>query len=84
MSPHWILYAHDLHYIPGVKAGNHSYLFQQIQEADHTEHMTSYERHHCPAGVVHRFRFVHDVPSQCFAYGNTLANYQELKQGCGA
>jgi hypothetical protein len=39
------LHAHDLHYILGVKEGDHAYLFQQVQAAEHSGRVTSYERH---------------------------------------
>jgi hypothetical protein len=53
---------HDLHYILGVKEGDHAFLFQQVQAAEHAGRVTYYERHDRAAGVVHRFRFVNDVP----------------------
>jgi hypothetical protein len=53
---------HDLHYILGVKEGDHAFLFQQIQAAEHAGRVTYYERHDRAAGVIHRFRFVNDVP----------------------
>lgn len=53
---------HHLHYILGVKEGDHALLFQQVQAAEQTGHVTSYERHDRAAHVVHRFRFVNDVP----------------------
>ena len=56
------LHAHGLHYILGVKAGDHAYLFQQVQAAEHAGRVTWYERHDRAAGLVHRFRFIHDVP----------------------
>src|SRR5437773_5497824 len=56
------LHDHQLHYILGVKEGDHTYLFQQVQAADHAGHVTYYERHDRAAHVVHRFRFVNDVP----------------------
>jgi hypothetical protein len=56
------LQAQGLHYVLGVKAGDHAYLFQQVQAAEHSGRMTSYERHDRAAGVIHRFRFVNDVP----------------------
>ena len=56
------LHAHGLHYILGVKDGDHAYLFAQVQAADQAGRVTSYERHDRAARVVHRFRFVHDVP----------------------
>jgi len=48
------LHAHGLHSILGVKAGDHASLFQQVQVAEHTGHVTSYERHDRAAGVVHQ------------------------------
>jgi hypothetical protein len=56
------LHAHGLHYILGVKEGDHAYLFQQVQAAEHAGQVTFYERHDRAAGVVHRFRFVNDMP----------------------
>jgi hypothetical protein len=56
------LHAYDLRYLLGVKEGDHAYLFQQVQAAEHAGRVTSYERHDRAAGVVHRFRFVNDVP----------------------
>src|SRR5919205_4679732 len=53
--------AHGLHYILGVKDGDHAYLFAQVQAAEQAGRVTSYERHDRAAGVVHRFRFVNDV-----------------------
>ena len=62
-APHIeILHAHDLHYILGVKEGDHAYLFKQVQAAEHAGRVTSYERHDRAAGLVHRFRFLNDVP----------------------
>jgi Transposase DDE domain len=56
------LQAHALHYILGVKEGDHAYLFQQVEAAEHAGQVTSYERHDRAAGVLHRFRFGNDVP----------------------
>ncbi len=56
------LHAHGLHYILGVKEGDHAFLFQQIQAAEHAGRVTYYERHDRAVGVLHRFRFVNDVP----------------------
>src|SRR4029453_936128 len=53
---------YDLHYILGVKEGDHAYLFQQVQAAEHAGRATSYEPHARPAGMVHRFRFLNNVP----------------------
>jgi Transposase DDE domain len=56
------LYAHGLHYILGVKAGDHAYLFQQVETAEQAGRVTAYERHDRAAGLVHRFRFINDMP----------------------
>ncbi|HSX80806.1 MAG TPA: transposase [Candidatus Saccharimonadia bacterium] len=56
------LHAHGLHYIRGVKEGDHASLFQQVPAAEHAGRVTLYERHDRAAGVIHRFRFVNDVP----------------------
>lgn len=56
------LHEHGLHYILGVKAGDHAYLFQQVRAAEHAGRVTYYERHDRAAGLVHRFRFLNDVP----------------------
>jgi hypothetical protein len=53
---------HHLHYILGVKEGDHAYLFAQVQAAEHTGRVTYYERHDRAMGVMHRFRWVNDVP----------------------
>src|SRR5712691_2293242 len=56
------LHDHQLHYILGVKEGDHAFLFRRVQAAEDTGCVTSYERHDRAAGLVHRFRFVNDVP----------------------
>jgi hypothetical protein len=56
------LHAHGLHYILGVKAGDHPYLFQQVEAAEHAGRVTYYARHDRAVGVEHRWRFVNDVP----------------------
>jgi hypothetical protein len=56
------LQAHDLHYILGVKAGDHAFLFQQVAVAEQAGRVTYYERHDRAAGLVHRFRFVNHLP----------------------
>src|SRR5713101_8151327 len=53
---------HDLHYILGVKEGDHAFLFTQVQAAEHAGRVTHYERHDRAAGLVHRFRFINQVP----------------------
>jgi len=56
------LHAHGLPSILGVKAGDHTSLFEQVQVAEHTGLVTYDERHDRAAGVVHRLRCVTDVP----------------------
>src|SRR5882672_5919040 len=56
------LHAYGLRSLLGVKEGDHAYLFQQVQAAEHAGRVTWYERHDRAAGVVHRCRFVNDVP----------------------
>ena len=56
------LQEHALHSILGVKEGDHALLFQQVQAAAHAGRVIYDERHDRAAGLVHRFRFVNDVP----------------------
>jgi hypothetical protein len=37
-------------------------VFKQVQAAEQAGQVTSYERHDRAAGVIHRFRFVNDMP----------------------
>src|SRR6476661_6535538 len=62
-APH-IETLHDAacHYILGVKEGDHTYLFNQVQAAEDAGAVTYYERHDRATGVVHRFRFVNAMP----------------------
>ncbi len=55
------LHDYGLHYILGVKEGDHASLFQQVQAAEHAGRVTDYERHDRAAGLVHRFRLSNDV-----------------------
>ena len=56
------LHDHDRHDILGGNAGDQAYLCPQVQVAEHTGRVTSSERHDRAAGLVHRCRFVNDVP----------------------
>jgi hypothetical protein len=76
------LNAHGLHYILGVKAGEHAYLCQQVQAAEHAGRVTVYARPARAAGVVHRFRYVNAMPLNaspparrihCIEYGEIAA-----------
>ncbi|RMD63896.1 transposase [Candidatus Parcubacteria bacterium] len=62
-APHLeVLQAHNLHYILGVKEGDHAYLFEQVAVAEQAGRMTYYDRDDPETGLRHRFRFVSDVP----------------------
>jgi hypothetical protein len=56
------LHAHNLHYILGVKEGDHAYLFAQVEAAEQEGRVTYYDRDDPETGLHHRFRFVSDVP----------------------
>ncbi|MEI7849300.1 MAG: transposase [Chloroflexota bacterium] len=50
---------HNLHFILGVKAGDHKFLFAAVTLADHAGQTTEFE---CESeGVLHRFRFINQV-----------------------
>src|SRR5438876_4104534 len=70
------LQAHGLHYILGVKEGDHAFLFSQVQAAEHAGRVIYYERHDRAAGLVHRFRFVNDVPLNA-SNANVRVNFIE-------
>jgi hypothetical protein len=77
------LHEYGLHYILGVKASDHAYLFQQVEAAEHAGRVTSYERHDRAAGLVHRFRFLNDVPLNA-SHAEVRVNfieYWEMAQG---
>ena len=62
-APHiHVLQEHHVHYILGVKAGDHAALFAQVAAAEHAGRVTSYDRDDPETGLRHRFRFVSDVP----------------------
>ncbi len=56
------LHDHDLRYILGVKEGDHAFLCNQGQAAEHAGRVTYEEQHDRAAGLVHRLRFVNQVP----------------------
>ena len=51
---------HGYHYILGVKAGDHAYLFEQVALARQAGRTTDYEVHE--GKTVHRFSFINDMP----------------------
>jgi hypothetical protein len=56
------LHPYGYHSILGVKAGEHAYLFQQVEAAEHAGRLPSYARYDRDAGRVPRFRLAHAVP----------------------
>lgn len=51
---------HNLHYILGVKPGDHKFLFNHVNEAHEAEKTTEWE---CKEnGIIHRFRWINQVP----------------------
>jgi hypothetical protein len=56
------LQEHNMHYILGVKEGDHAFLFAQVAQAERAGRVTSYEREDHKSGLHHRFRFVCDMP----------------------
>lgn len=62
-APHiHVLHEHHLHYMLGIKEGDHGYLFAQVAAAERAGRVTYYERDDPATGLRHRFRFVSDVP----------------------
>jgi hypothetical protein len=62
-APHIeMLQAHDVHYILGVKEGDHAFLFNQVAQAEEAGRVTYYERDAAATGAQHRFRFASDMP----------------------
>jgi disulfide oxidoreductase YuzD len=51
---------HNLHFILGVKEGDHKFLFESVAQAHQVGQTTEFE---CESeGVLHRFRFINQVP----------------------
>ncbi len=62
-APHiQVLQEHHVHYILGVKEGDHAYLFAQVAAAEHAGRVTYYDRDDPETGLRHRFRFISDMP----------------------
>jgi hypothetical protein len=62
-APHIeVLQDHNMHYLLGVKEGDHAYLFAQVATAERAGRVTYYDRHDAATGLRHRFRFVSDMP----------------------
>jgi hypothetical protein len=62
-APHiHVLQDHNLHYILGVKEGDHAFLFEHVAAAERAGRVTYYDRDDPKTGLRHRFRFVSDMP----------------------
>lgn len=62
-APHIeMLQDHHLHYILGVKEGDHAYLFEQVAAAEPAGRVTYYDRDDPKTDLHHRFRFASDMP----------------------
>jgi hypothetical protein len=76
-APHIdVLQAHNLHYILGVKEGDHASLFEHVAAAERAGRVTYYDRHDETTGLRHRFRFVSDVPLNA-AHADLRVNFLE-------
>ena len=53
---------HQIHYILGVKEGDHGFLFEQVRQAETAGQVTVSEHVDEATGIRHRFRFLNDVP----------------------
>ena len=65
---------HNLHYILGVKTGDHAFLFEQVAAAHQAGLTTEVEIN--GAGVIHRFRFLNQVPLNK-SHPDRLVNFVE-------
>ncbi len=62
-APHIeVLQDHQMHYLLGVKEGDHAYLFEHVAAAERAGRVLYYDRDDAKTGLRHRFRFVSDVP----------------------
>jgi Transposase DDE domain len=62
-APHMrTLHDHGLHYILGVKEGDHPHLFEHVAQAERAGRLTVYDHEDAKTGLRHRFHFVPDVP----------------------
>lgn len=73
------LQAQQLHYILSVKEGDHAFLFEQVGAAERAGRVTVYEKHDPAANLVHRFRFINEVPLNG-ANQDLLVNFLEYWQ----
>ena len=68
---------HRMHFILGVKEGDHAFLFNYVREAHDQGQTTTYE---CKAnGVIHRFEFINEVPLNA-SNQELLVNFIEYRE----
>jgi hypothetical protein len=65
---------HNLHYILGVKPGDHKFLFEQIEKAHAAGETSEFEIEQ--EGVIHRFRYHNQVPLNA-SNQDVLVNFLE-------
>jgi hypothetical protein len=53
---------HEMHYILGVKEGDHVFLFRKVAEAEQEGRVTYYDRDDPETGTHHQFRFISEMP----------------------
>jgi len=68
---------HNLRFILGVKAGDHTFLFEQVEQAAQAGRTTAYEV--TDKGVTHRFRFINQIPLNA-SNQEVLVNFIEYWQ----
>jgi hypothetical protein len=67
---------HRLHYILGVKEGDHAFLFDQVRAAEQAGRVTWHDKPDRGSDIVHRFRFVNQVSLNA-ANPELLVNFLE-------
>ena len=75
------LHDHELHYILGVKEGDHAFLFKQVQAAEHAGRVTYYERHDRAAGLCPSLSVCQSGASQCIERGRARQFHRVLGDG---
>jgi hypothetical protein len=70
------LQAHQLHYILGVKEGDHAFLFEHVRLAEQAGQVTWHEQKEPGTDIVHRFRFLNQVPLNA-SHPDLLVNFLE-------
>ena len=70
---------HNLHYILGVKEGDHKFLFDYVAKARAAGRVTEFE--YAAEGTLHRFRFINQVPLN-ESNPDQLVNFLEYWEIC--